>query len=261
MQDHGNFPAASHSVSIAFASLTDPKRVIASIKASCSQIQSIVLDLSLALAMALPRGLVRSVRAFEAPWSAVLFERTATGRHWHGDQLFGPCRRPSSLILILGGNGEPRQDEIWQQLVPHSERTVLMSTSSALDFGCPVPAGQPFSLGGLLALGAGFLGRRCAGGFALGTPFGGGFKRDQRPSSDLHLARGEPRSVFHFVITCPREIPWASQNCGIDIASVGVGSLAASSLPALDFLPLTSLGPSCFSTVCALCGRMFKQAK
>ena len=65
MQDHGRFPAASHSVSRSFASAADPKAATASARASRSQIQSIVLDVSSALAMALPRGLVRSVRAFE----------------------------------------------------------------------------------------------------------------------------------------------------------------------------------------------------
>ena len=50
---------------------------------------------------------------FEAPWSAVLFKRTATRRRWYAD--FGPCRRYPRLTGILGGDGEPRQDEIWPQ--------------------------------------------------------------------------------------------------------------------------------------------------
>src|SRR5260370_40191606 len=52
MQDHGNSPAASHSLSRSFASTTDPKAPTASARASRSQI--IVLDVSSALAMAHP---------------------------------------------------------------------------------------------------------------------------------------------------------------------------------------------------------------
>src|SRR5262245_37922802 len=54
MHDHGNFPVANHSLSSAFANATDPKREIASINASRSQTRSIVVELSLALAMAHP---------------------------------------------------------------------------------------------------------------------------------------------------------------------------------------------------------------
>ena len=68
------------------------RRATASAKASRSQIQSIVLDASSALAMALPRGLVRSVRAFEPPWPAVwIFSAVcAASQPW-----LASCRSPT----------------------------------------------------------------------------------------------------------------------------------------------------------------------
>jgi hypothetical protein len=54
MQDHGTFPAAIHSLSRSFASATDPRVATTSAKASRSQIQSVVLVVPSALAMAHP---------------------------------------------------------------------------------------------------------------------------------------------------------------------------------------------------------------
>jgi hypothetical protein len=63
MQIHGSSPVAIHCFNRLLANLFDPRTLIASCKASISQIQWIALDLSLAFAMVRPRGLVRSVKA------------------------------------------------------------------------------------------------------------------------------------------------------------------------------------------------------
>jgi hypothetical protein len=70
MQDQGSFPVANHSVSRILASTFDPKRSVASFKATESQTPLIVLGVLAGLAMALSRGLLRAARVFQAPWAA-----------------------------------------------------------------------------------------------------------------------------------------------------------------------------------------------
>ena len=58
---------------------------------------------------------------FEAPWSAVLFKWTARDDIGMRISFSGRAVALAALTRILAGNGEPRQDEIWPQRLPHSE--------------------------------------------------------------------------------------------------------------------------------------------
>ena len=94
MQDHGNFPAASHSISRSFASALDPRAAAARSKASRSQTQSDVLVVSSALAMASPVAWSGRSRHSTVLADRLFYKRAAARRVYHGASIRGGDRPP-----------------------------------------------------------------------------------------------------------------------------------------------------------------------